>query len=315
MKATTLYATLCLVLGSPAAFSKTEFQERCEQCAQRDRKISELQSENNRLKGVKETPEFEAEASSHAKATTATYQVRPGDSLERIARQTGCSSLALGKANGLKSSTIIHPGQILKVPSGSVAPVPAEKITSSANTYAVRDGDTFTSISKKTGVSISALTAANPKAKPTSLRTGQVLQLRKPAAQEALVKSAPPSPVRTISTPKVRTISDPEPLVTQDREKHEPAKPTPPPAPKPAPAPDAAKPAVAPAASEAMSLAPMGNAKKTIGTVKIQKEITFDEFASAHGTTTESLNELNGLSLSKGTVLAKDSELLVPAQP
>ncbi len=312
MKATALYATLCLVLGSPAAFSKTELQAHCERCAQRDRTISELQSENNRLKGLKETPQLATETSSHGKATTATYRVRPGDTLERIARRTGCSPLALGKANGLKNSTIIYPGQTLKVPTGSATPVLAEKSASSATSYVIRDGDTFTSISKKTGISISELAAANPKAKPTSLRTGQVLQLRKPVAPEAIAKSVQSNPVRTISTPKVRTISSHEPLVIPDHEK---AKPTPASAPKPAPAPEAAKPAAKPAASEAPSLPPMGNANKTIGAIKIQKEITFAEFAAAHGTTPESLNDLNGLSLSNGTVLAKDSELYVPAQP
>lgn len=309
MKATALYATLCLALGSPAAFSKTGSTERCEQCAKRDQKISELESENNRLKRTTETPQLKTDPSVHEKATTSTYQVRPGDSLERIARQTGCSALALGKANGLKSSSIIHPGQILKVPTNSSTPVSAEKNLPSANSYRVKEGDTYTSISKKTGTSVSALAAANPNAKPTSLRTGQVLQLRKPVAPEAVAKSTPPSAVRTISTRKVRTISNSEPLMTPDRGKHEPAKPTPAPAPKPAP--EAEK----PAATDAPSLPPMGNASRTIGTIRVQKEITFDEFASAHGTTTDSLNELNGLSLSKGTVLAKDSELFVPAQP
>jgi LysM repeat protein len=312
MKATALHVILCLVLGSPAAFSKTESQARCEHCAQQDRKISELQSENDRLKGLKETPNLKAEASSYEKATTTTYRVRPGDTLERIARQTGCSTLALGKANGLKSSSIIHPDQTLKVPTGSAAPALAEKSASSATTYVIRDGDTFTSISKKTGVSINSLAAANPKTKPTSLRAGQVLQLGKPAAPEAIAKSVQSNPVRTISTPAAKTISNPEPRVMPDHQKPEATKPAP--ALKPAPAPGAAKPAP-PAVPEAPSSPPMGNAKKTVRAILIQDETSFAEFAAAHGTTPESLNDLNGLSLSNGTVLAKGSELYIPAQP
>jgi ribosomal protein L7/L12 len=37
--------------------------------------------------------------------------------------------------------------------------------------------------------------------------------------------------------------------------------------------------------------------------------------AAAHGTSTAKLNALNGLNLNSSTVLAKGSELYVPAQP
>ena len=43
--------------------------------------------------------------------------------------------------------------------------------------------------------------------------------------------------------------------------------------------------------------------------------MTYGEFASKHGTDTERLNALNGLDLTHATVLAKGSELYVPAQP
>lgn len=52
-----------------------------------------------------------------------------------------------------------------------------------------------------------------------------------------------------------------------------------------------------------------------IRSIIIQNETTYGDFAGKHGTTTERLNELNGLSLGRSTVLAKGSELYVPAQP
>jgi LysM repeat protein len=331
MKATALYATLCLVLGSPAAFSKSEDQARCPQCVQKDRKISELQGENARLKGLKETPALIAEAAANEKVTTGSYVVRPGDTLERIARRTNCSAISLGKANGLKSSTIIHPGQILKVPVGSSVPVVASKApastATSAGSYTIKDGDTYTSISKKTGVSVNALTAANPKVKATSLRTGQVIQLRKATApaQEAIVKSEPATPVHTISAPAVRTISNAAPLVIPSNEKPakveapkvEAPKPKPEKAPEPQPthAPAAPKEEKQPAAAQAPSSPPMGNATTTVRSIIIQDETTFGEFAMSHGTSPAGLNELNGLSLKNETVLAKGSELYIPAQP
>jgi hypothetical protein len=49
--------------------------------------------------------------------------------------------------------------------------------------------------------------------------------------------------------------------------------------------------------------------------VTIDSEITYGDFAANHGTDTERLNALNGLDLMNATVLAKGSELYVPAQP
>jgi LysM repeat protein len=49
--------------------------------------------------------------------------------------------------------------------------------------------------------------------------------------------------------------------------------------------------------------------------VRIEKEITYGQFAAKHGTTTRRLDELNGLELDPTTVLAQGSELYIPAQP
>ena len=49
--------------------------------------------------------------------------------------------------------------------------------------------------------------------------------------------------------------------------------------------------------------------------VRIETEITYGEFAAQHGTTTRRLDELNGYELDPSTVLARGSELYIPAQP
>ena len=54
---------------------------------------------------------------------------------------------------------------------------------------------------------------------------------------------------------------------------------------------------------------------KKIHPVTIEGEMTYGEFATKHGTNPERLNALNGLDLTNATVLAKGSELYVPAQP
>ncbi len=318
MKATLLTVTSLLVLGSSAAFSKSESPLRCDQCVQRDKKIQELESENTRLKGSKELTKLpNSSTAATEKATTSTYTVRAGDTLERIARRNGCSTLALGKANGLKSSTIIHPGQTLKVPTAGAASAPAAPAApTAASAYTVKNGDTYHSISKKIGVSVTSLSTANPKLKPTSLRTGQVLQVRKvqSMAPAQLAKSEPATPLHTISAPKpaVQTISNPTPKPSAP-EKSEAPKPKAeaPAVREPAPAVQKApEPSPAPAVNP-----PTGDAKTTVRSVIIEDETTYGEFALSHGTSSTHLNELNGLSLSNGTVLAKGSELYIPAQP
>ena len=57
------------------------------------------------------------------------------------------------------------------------------------------------------------------------------------------------------------------------------------------------------------------NPEKKIRSVTIEGEMTYGEFAATHGTDTARLNDLNGLDLTHATVLAKGSELYVPAQP
>lgn len=55
------------------------------------------------------------------------YTVRSGDNLSRIAKKTGYSVAALQKANGLDGSSVLHPGQKLKLPAKG-----ASKSTSSS---------------------------------------------------------------------------------------------------------------------------------------------------------------------------------------
>jgi LysM repeat protein len=50
-------------------------------------------------------------------------------------------------------------------------------------------------------------------------------------------------------------------------------------------------------------------------TVIVEGQMAYGAFAAKHGTTTERLNQLNDLDLDARTVLARGSELYVPAQP
>ena len=59
----------------------------------------------------------------------------------------------------------------------------------------------------------------------------------------------------------------------------------------------------------------VGEALVQVGTIGGQGNCFSDRLAATHGTDTSRLNDLNGLDLTQATVLAKGSELYVPAQP
>jgi LysM repeat protein len=286
MKPTLLFAALSLVFASSSAFGKSE-------------------------------------AAKASAPTTSTYTVKAGDSFDKIARKTGTSAETLAKSNGLKTSSVIHPGLKLKVPGATkaaatqtVAAASPQAAKSNGKTHTVQQGETFSSISKKHGISTGALVAANPKVKPSALRPGQVVSLGGSSSSTTMI-AASKTPVAVEKTPA------PAPAVAQKSPAAHQNVPmsTPPPASKPAPTPAAAPEnkqvsaaAQEPAAEkEKQTLSP--TTEKKIHAVTIDGEITYGEFASKHGTDAERLNALNGLDLTTATVLAKGSELYVPAQP
>ena len=229
----------------------------------------------------------------------ASYTVKPGDSLAKIARRHHCSAQELAKANDLKLNSVIHPGQSLKLPakakaegnSSAAAEVPADR------SHTIKAGDTLSSVSRRYKISLDALMAANPGINPNTLKVGQKIQL-----SGATQPKTEPEPKPVIEEPK------PKPPVTPPSEPKEKIK-------ESAPV-EETKPttSVEPTEPPAKESAPTGPQSK-VRTVMVETEITFGEFAAKHGTDIQRLNELNGLDLIAATVLAKGSELYVPNQP
>ena len=305
MKPTLLIATLSLVLGSPTAFAKSELETLRSLCQEQKRQINELEEANERLRSDGHaTPTAPAKPRAVAKpdttaGTSSSYIVKAGDSIEKIARKVGATPDRLAKSNGMKTSSIIHPGQKLKVPGAATGQVAAVKNASpkiSGKTHKVETGETLFSISKKHGMSTEALVAANPKVKAASLRPGQVVSLGSEAPATTMISA----PARAKTPPALEKT------------------PTPPPA-RETPAVSSVIPAApeitsTPAAA-AETAAPAATPEKKIRPITIEGEMTYGEFAAKHGTNAERLNALNGLDLTTATVLAKGSELYVPAQP
>lgn len=316
MKPTLLFLTLSMALATPSAFAKSELETLRSRCAEQERQIRLLEEENSRLRTdgrekpapaartettaintppKTEAPKVEAPKPETPATTPATYTVKAGDNLEKIARNIGVNSKNLAKANGLKTSSIIRPGQKLKVPGATAPAKPAVAAVtaapsalspkSEARQHEIKAGETFASIAKKHGISTNALIAANPNLKPTALRPGQIVNLRNAG-----------SSTTTISAPAAPAVKAPAPV--------EETKASAPKTPAQADTTSTAAPAAPPAPT----------AEKKIRPVTIDGEMTYGEFASQHGTDADRLNALNGLDLTTATVLAKGSELYVPVQ-
>lgn len=325
MKPTLLIATLSMALASPAALAKSELETLRALCQEQKRQINELEAANERLRAdshdTRSTAPAKASPPAPAaveKATASTYTVKAGDNFEKIARKVGTTAKSLAKSNGMKTSSIIRPGQKLKVPGKAAPAAPAIAAAQSptpsvsGKTHKVQAGETFSSISKKHGMSTQALVAANPKVNASALRPGQVVSLGGSAASSTTMISAP---ARATAPPVAPTtpVSSPAPVA-----KSAPIReniPVSTAAPASAIAETQSTPAPAPPAAIEKEVTAPANAEKKIRPVTIDGEMTYGEFATKHGTDAERLNALNGLDLTTATVLAKGSELYVPAQP
>lgn len=297
MKALPFLASLLVATAATEATPELDLLQ--SRCAEQERQIQQLEQENERLRSLLAStasrsvvaevtksataPAPAANASSPVSTTkkiqsneAAQVTVRAGDTLGKIARRHGTTPETLAKLNGLKNPSLIRPGQKLRLPVAASATPSSEKPDAVVRgTHVVKEGDTFYSIAKRYGLSTDALQAANPQAKPTALRPGQTLNLE--ARKPASPAAAPTSePAQESSAAIAKT---PEPST--------------------------------PSSS---SSEPVAN-KPRIRSIQLTEETTFGAFAAAHGTSTGKLNALNGLSLNPSTVLAKGSELYVPAQP
>ena len=141
-----------------------------------------------------------ARSASKTSASAKTYTVRSGDTLSGIAAKHGVSLSTLFKANKMNGSTIIYPGQKIKLSGSAAAPArvaaakpaakakAAPKPAAASKTYTVRAGDTLSGIAAKHGLSLSAIFKANNFNGSTIIYPGQKIKLNGTATA---AKSAP----------------------------------------------------------------------------------------------------------------------------
>jgi LysM repeat protein len=118
--------------------------------------------------------------SSTAQATAkGYYTVKAGDTLYGISRKFGMSLSQLISANGISTSTVIQPGQTLRVVGGEASSTVVKTNTASTRTssgnYIVQPGDTLYSIARRSGMSLSTLLSINGLSQSSIIFPGQSL--------------------------------------------------------------------------------------------------------------------------------------------
>ena len=144
-------------------------------------------------------------SSSSATATTGlTYVVAKNDSLTGIASKAKVKFNDLLAVNGFKSTSVILPGQVIKLPDAAVtvapsansATVAAVSTAASSTTYTVVKNDSLSGIASKTKVSLSSFLAVNGFTKKCVIQPGQVVKLPAGAKVATVSSSTPATPSR-----------------------------------------------------------------------------------------------------------------------
>ena len=108
-----------------------------------------------------------------------TYTVKGGDTLYGISRKFGMSLSQLILSNGISTSSIIRPGQTLRVVGGEASATVVRTSTSTARTsggnYVVQSGDTLYSIARRSGMSLNSLLTLNGLSQSSIIYPGQSL--------------------------------------------------------------------------------------------------------------------------------------------
>ena len=123
------------------------------------------------------------------------YRVKPGDTLSVIASRHKLKLSELTSINRISSSTLIYPGQVLRV--AKVIPT-SQPPVNVPETYQVVAGDSLDSVAQKFGLTLSTLREYNKLTKASIIYGGQVLNLKSPVGQAKAPK--PPKPASSAST-------------------------------------------------------------------------------------------------------------------
>lgn len=122
-----------------------------------------------------------------AAAPPSTYVVQQGDTVWAIARHHGLDTATVLSANGLSTSSVIRPGQTLRLTAApTTAPTaPPAETPARTSDYEVRAGDTVSAIARAHGVSVDAVLGANGLTRASIIYPGETLHIPAAAAPAA----------------------------------------------------------------------------------------------------------------------------------
>ncbi|TCL72328.1 LysM repeat protein [Hydrogenispora ethanolica] len=140
------------------------------------------------------------EADPPCPAGSAAHTVRAGDTFYSIAQRLGTTVAAIAAFNPGVNPNALRVGQSLCVPGTGAGPSPG---TCSGTRYTIRSGDTFYTLAARYGVTVQAITAANPGVNPSRLTVGQTICIPGTAPQQpALI----PTPFCSLLRPVLAVI-------------------------------------------------------------------------------------------------------------
>ncbi|MFN0280709.1 MAG: LysM peptidoglycan-binding domain-containing protein [Kineosporiaceae bacterium] len=130
-----------------------------------------------------------------------TYVVRSGDTLSEIAHRARIRLAALTRANHLRATDIIRPGQRLVLP--GVRPAPAQRRTPATRrprpvVHVVRAGDTVSAIALRHRITVAAIIKANRLRADALIHPGRKLVLPGVRRRPATRTSSPATHVRRV---------------------------------------------------------------------------------------------------------------------
>ena len=131
-----------------------------------------------------------------------TYVVAMNDSLSAIASKAKVKFNDLLAVNGFKATSVILPGQVIKLPDSAVVnaasatstPVAAAPSVASGSTYTVVKNDSLSGIALKAKVSLSSFLAVNGFKKTSVIVPGQIVKLPEDAKVKAKLTPATDAP-------------------------------------------------------------------------------------------------------------------------
>ncbi len=201
-----------------------------------------------------------------AAAAPTTYRVVVGDTVSDIAGRYGLSTASVLALNGLGWSSLIFPGQELKLTASGPLPEPVDESVSGGR-YTIASGDTISAIADRFGVSTLSVLTANGLGWSSIIYPGQTIAI------PGLIGPGDVLPERLLATPaadepaEAEVLDDAVPVVATE--------------PEPVPEPPAA---TAPEPTPAVN-----------GSYTVVPGDTLSGIASRYGLSTQALLDANGL--------------------